>query len=80
MISFEKSEKVGQLAELRPSLEKSPGCLIFMQEANIIVQTLAANSFLKEIVTADNSILRIAYRFISNLWQPCQGVDSLAQW
>ena len=29
---------------------------------------------------ADNSTLRIAYRFISNLWQLRQGVDSLAQW
>ena len=30
-----------------------------------------------DIVTADNSILRIAYGFKSNLWQLRQGVDSL---
>ena len=37
-------------------------------------------TFRLRIVTADNSTLRIAYRFISNLWQLRQGVDSLAQW
>ena len=35
---------------------------------------------IKSIITADNSTLRIAYRFISVLWQLRQGVDSLAQW
>ena len=46
-------------------------------------QVTLNDDFLKEWgggVSADNSTLRIAYRFISNLCQLRQGVDSLPQW
>ena len=66
-----------------------PGLDLILRRNGLILrrngfQVIINDDFLEEGggggVTVDNSTLRIAYRFISNLWQLRQGVDSLAQW